>query len=388
MRITLVQPYITTKSIPKEYYNIQSFGLSAELIKRGFDVTILTTNLIRPEVRSYKDRLRRFEENMNGLKVVYIPTLATPGALPIFPTLPMEIIKSKPDIVQAAEDSQLATLSAVMCCKAARIPLAVYQGMYSFTYSHVHIRKLYSRTAGQVVYKLANAFVCKSNAAKEYVIAQGVRPERAHVVPVGFKKSNYSRLDDGSLQKYVKHSGGKILISVGRLNYEKGFDTAILAMKNVVKRFPDTSYVIFGDGPEHNKLTRLIEENGLTDNIFIVTEKILNTKMSFIYSGAYLHLIPSTYEIFNMTMLEALACGTPVIACKVGGMKDTIKHGATGFLFTPDSVDELTDYICELLEDEEKWKTLSRQAQTDMDNYDWAVIADRFMHTYEKMVCK
>lgn len=387
MRITLVQPYITTKAIAKQYYNVQSFGLASELCRIGHDVTILTSNLVRPEVRGVVDRRQRFEERSPaGFEIVYLPTIGDPGGIPLMPTLAREIAGSRPDIVQAAEDSHISSLIAVRWGKAHGVPTTIYQGMYSENLRHAGIRRAYAQTLGQVAYRDASAFICKSNAARSFVISRGVKPERAVVVPVGFKRSSYTRCEDDSLRRYFPAGKDKILLSVGRLVAEKGYDVALRAMKRIVGGYPEVGFVILGDGPEYDKLIGMAKDLDLVDHVRIVREKVLNTEMNHIYSSAYLYLIPSTYEIFNMTMLEALACGSPVLASREGGMQDVVRHGKTGFLFEKNSDEELAKYIEETLVSPDLRRSLSEEAMRDVSDYDWSTIAKRFEMLYKHLL--
>jgi glycosyltransferase involved in cell wall biosynthesis len=388
MRITLVQPYITTKATPKQYYNIQSFGLAAELCKLGHEVVILTSNLVRAEVRTLFDRRRRFVDDAPaGFKIIYLPTLAQPGGIPLMPTLAGEIHRSAPDVVQAAEDSQISSLIAVRWGKANRVPTTIYQGMYSEALRHARLRRAYAETLGRVVYRDASAFICKSNAARSFVIGRGVDPDRASVIPVGFKRSNYAKCEeDDALRGYFSSRKEKILLSVGRLVPEKGYDVALRAMKKLVGAHPEIGFVILGDGPEYDRLMGISLDLGISEDVRIVREKILNTEMNKMYGSAYLYLIPSTYEIFNMTMLEALACGSPVIASREGGMQDVVRNGETGFLFEKNDDNELAKRIEEAVVDPELRRTLSEHAMSDASNYDWSIIAKRFETLYKQLL--
>jgi len=124
----------------------------------------------------------------------------------------------------------------------------------------------------------------------------------------------------------------------------------------------------------------------LEGNVFIYTKPVPKEDMKLLYSSAYLYLIPSTYEIFNMTMIEALACGCPVIASREGGMRDVVKHGEFGFLFEKRNKSALAEYIKVLLKDEKKRNGFSKAAEKAMDDYDWSVLARKFDDVYKQLV--
>ncbi len=84
-----------------------------------------------------------------------------------------------------------------------------------------------------------------------------------------------------------------------------------------------------------------------------------------------------------MTMLESLACATPVIASKEGGMADTIIHGETGFLFDINKPRLLTRYVRELLENEPKYNYLKANAEKGSYQFDWNNLAPRYLAAYK-----
>jgi glycosyltransferase involved in cell wall biosynthesis len=389
MRITFLQPYLVTKPLTQEYYNIQAFGLATELVKLGHEVTILTSNPAISDGKAGIKRLSRMEEVINGFKVVYLPTLGDPFGIPLFPTLCREIFLTKPDVVQCAGAEQIATLVALLVCKLMRKPCVVYQGMYRTDMSHKFLRTLHYKTIGRILFSYADMFICKSTAAKEFILSHGTDPKRTIVIPVGLARESYHRVEPIALEKYTRgRRAEKVLLSVARLVPEKGLDTAILAVKEVVSEFPDVVYLIVGSGSQFSELSKLIKDNGLEGNVFIYTEPVPKEDMKLLYSSVYLYLIPSTYEIFNMTMIEALACGCPVIASREGGMQDVVKHGEFGFLFEKTNKSALAEYIKVLLKDEEKRNRFSKAAEKAMDDYDWSVLARKFDDVYRQLASR
>jgi len=387
MRITFLQPYLATKPLTRKYYNIQAFGLATKLVKLGHEVTILTSNPAISDGNAGIKRLCRMEEVINGFKVVYLPALGDPFGRPLLPTLCREILLTKPDVVQCAETGQIATFVALLMCKLMRKPCIVYQGMYRTDMSHKFLRTLYHKTVGRILFSYTDMFICKSTAAKEFVLSYGTHPKRTIVIPVGLARESYRRVEPITLEKYTRgRRAEKVLLSVARLVPEKGLDTAILAVKEVVSEFPDVVYLIVGSGSQFPELSKLIKDNGLEGNVFIYTKPVPKEDMKLLYSSAYLYLIPSTYEIFNMTMIEALACGCPVIASREGGMRDVVKHGEFGFLFEKRNKSALAEYIKVLLKDEKKRNGFSKAAEKAMDDYDWSVLARKFDDVYKQLV--
>lgn len=383
MKITLIQPYIAS-SLDRQFYNIQSFGLAKELVKHGYRVTILTSNLVWQSADTSFDPFKRYEEVIEGFKVVYLPTLGDPLRQPLMPTLIWELAKTEPDLVQAAGDFQFSTLATVIWSLFSTKPVFVYQGMYGYVSSLPWLHKLYLALLGKIVYQFTEGFVAKTRAAKEFLVSQGVKSNKIRVVPVGFEREKYSEANGEMLRKLTNINQGKILLNVGRLVPEKDQKTLVLAMEIISKRHPDTYLVILGDGPQKSNLSGLIKKKGLQKFVFIISPKIPNEKMNLVYSESFLCLIPATYEIFNMTMLESLACGRPVIACNTGGMADVIKHGVDGYLFDKHDYTAVAKYVCSLLEDQNRYREFCQNAKRESEKFDWEVLAKEFIEFYER----
>ncbi len=204
------------------------------------------------------------------------------------------------------------------------------------------------------------------------------------MIPVGFVRKRYYEAKGDILKKPTNIDQGKILLNVGRLAPEKDQKTLILAMEIVRKKHPDTYLVVLGDGSQKNNLLALIKKKDLQSCVFIVSQKIPNEKMNLVYSESFLCLIPATYEIFNMTMLECLACGRPVIACNTGGMRDVIKEGVDGYLFDKHDYTAVAKYVCVLLEDQDKYREFCSNAKRESERFDWQVLAKEFIEFYER----
>ena len=97
--------------------------------------------------------------------------------------------------------------------------------------------------------------------------------------------------------------------------------------------------------------------------------------------------MPSLFEPFGMTSQEAMACGTPVVASKFGGIRNTIKNAYNGFLVNPEDPREFADAILALLKDEKKCKEIGRNAyKVIIEEYSWEAIARRHLEFYEKFM--
>ena len=118
-----------------------------------------------------------------------------------------------------------------------------------------------------------------------------------------------------------------LLLYVGRLSAEKD----VARLKELFSVVPGMRLAIVGDGPLRAELERQFEG---TATVF--TGYMQGDELASAYASADLFVLPSRTETLGLVLLEAMAAGCPVVACRAGGVPDAIEHGVTGFLFDPD----------------------------------------------------
>jgi D-inositol-3-phosphate glycosyltransferase len=109
-------------------------------------------------------------------------------------------------------------------------------------------------------------------------------------------------------------------------------------------------------------------------------------KLPYYYSAAALVVMPSHYESFGMVALEAMACGTPVIASEVGGLAYLVKDGETGFTIPDGEPEELCEKISWLLNDPHLQQTMSQRAVEYAQDYAWEKIAAQIVEVYKSLL--
>ena len=109
-------------------------------------------------------------------------------------------------------------------------------------------------------------------------------------------------------------------------------------------------------------------------------------KLHYYYSAAEVLVMPSHYESFGMVALEAMACGTPVIASEVGGLAYLVRDGETGFTIPAEEPDALCEKLTWLLNDSELHQKMSRQAAEYAQDYAWEKIAKQIVNVYEGLL--
>jgi D-inositol-3-phosphate glycosyltransferase len=218
-----------------------------------------------------------------------------------------------------------------------------------------------------------------------HVISPGVDTERFHPIPKTHAKDNIGLGPDCC-----------IILFVGRIEPLKGIDSLLCAIAQVVTKMPDLRewlrVPIIGGDPdriheddEMIRLQELREELGIGDIVTFIGAKDQDL-LQYYYSAAEMVVMPSDYESFGMVALEAMACGTPVIASDVGGLSYLVKHGRTGYRVRARDSKALAAKIAHLLTDEGLRRRIGHRAACWAEAYAWPRIADRIEALYERVM--
>ena len=187
---------------------------------------------------------------------------------------------------------------------------------------------------------------------------------RISIAPMGVDKNVFSpnKYDKNIKKKYNITSS--FLLFVGRLVEKKGTNYAISAMPSVLKKYPDTKFIIIGEGPLENDLKNQVKRLNLENNI-IFTGGISNDELPKYYATADILLGPSITakngdsEGFGLIFVEALLCKCCVISSDLKAISDIIKNEETGIQVDVKNTELFADKIIELIEDENKRKKLA-----------------------------
>jgi len=150
--------------------------------------------------------------------------------------------------------------------------------------------------------------------------------------------------------------GGRWLVTVARLQEHKGMDTVIRALPAILAGAPDVRYAVAGAGPDRERLEQLAQELGVGDRVrFLggVGDQDLPAfyNLASVYVGASRRAGRLGVEGFGISLVEASACGLPVVAGNSGGIPDAVRDGETGFLVPPEDPAALAAAISRLLAD-------------------------------------
>ena len=186
---------------------------------------------------------------------------------------------------------------------------------------------------------------------------------------------------------------GPVLLFVGRIQRLKGADVAVRTLAHLDAEGYPASLVIVGgpSGPDGEaelaRLHELVEEHSLGARVrFVPAEP--HDHLATYYRAADACLVPSRSESFGLVALEAAACGTPVVAAAVGGLRSLVEHARTGFLVEGRDPAAYAAYVGEILDNTRLAQEMRRNAVASALGYRWSMTAARLRRIYADLAAR
>jgi D-inositol-3-phosphate glycosyltransferase len=215
------------------------------------------------------------------------------------------------------------------------------------------------------------------------------------VIPPGVDTTRFYPIPKDEAKEFIGiHPQGRMLLFVGRIEPLKGIDTlfravALLKQHGVMDKNPFYVAIIGGDpdadpddlSHEMGRLKELRQELAIEDLVAFLGKRDQDT-LQYYYSAAEAVIVPSHYESFGLVALEAMACGTPVVASETGGLVFLVRDGETGFHVPAADPEALCKSLERVLMDTDTRERLGDQAAAYARAYDWDIIAARLIDLY------
>ncbi len=216
----------------------------------------------------------------------------------------------------------------------------------------------------------------------------GASPDKIAIIPCGVNLDLFKPIDKEIARKELGLNHQKVILFVGRIEPLKGLEQLLGALTHIEGEKPPLLMIVGGD--EHSQgqvqmLQQRAKDLHIEDRVAFVGS-VAQEKLPLFYSAADICAIPSYYESFGMVALESLACGTPIVATNVGGMRSIIRHGEIGRVAKDNSPHNLASEISELLCRREDKDQIVRTRRDKMTEFSWATIADRILHEYNRLL--
>jgi glycosyltransferase involved in cell wall biosynthesis len=255
--------------------------------------------------------------------------------------------------------------------------------------------------------KLANT-IMKHQAKQEKTIAQNaaiiatisrysqakilqhyaIREERIRIVPNGVDIEKFCPKDEVVARHQFCLGKEPTVLFMGSLVPRKGLPYLVEAAKSLVKQQANVKFIIVGTGPMRTQIDQSLAEADLTGN-FVFLGNLKDTKLADAYNAADVFVLPSMQEGQGIVLLEAQACGKPVVAFNVGGVNEAVRNKETGFLLELGDTGGLADKLLLLLRDEGLRKKMGTAGRSFVSrNYTWDLCAQRMLNLYSEALSK
>ncbi len=195
-------------------------------------------------------------------------------------------------------------------------------------------------------------FLAISQSTREDLIARGIRSERVAVSECGVDHSVYR--PDPASRRYERPT----ILYLGRLKKYKSVQHMIEALPLIRQAVPTVRALIVGDGDHLPALRELTERLGQSDAVEFTGFVTLESKLEYL-RRSHLSIYPSPKEGWGITNIEANACGTPVVAANVPGLRDSVSDGVSGLLYEYGNIRQLADQVIELLSNSVRHQQMS-----------------------------
>jgi glycosyltransferase involved in cell wall biosynthesis len=346
--------------------------MSREFVKKGNEVHVFCANW--PENKPF--------EVIDGIKVHRLPWQIMISYTPIIFSLGKYLSKIDADIYHVHLPPPLMPEITRYIARKKRIPfvLSYHNDIVGRDFLTKALAWLYNRlvlgssldSANKIIVH-TEGYVKRSSCLERY-------KKKISIIPVGVDLDKFK----GKSQREMK------VVFVGLLNQMhryKGLDYLLKAMVKVVKKRPKAKLVVIGKGELKKEYEDLARDIGLGENVKFLGYVPWNRLVKE-YQSAKILVLPSTnkQEGFGCVVLEALACGTPVIVSDQVGLADMVKKTGVGKVVPAKDVDVLASKIDWLLGDMAAWRKMNKKAKQVIPRYDWKKISSEVLDVYKSLI--
>ncbi len=215
-----------------------------------------------------------------------------------------------------------------------------------------------------------------SQAFKAYV------PGKPEIIPCGV---DLNRFRPG-LSPLPEPKQGQTILFLGRLDARKGIEVLLKAMPEVLVSIPKARLIVVGKGPREKKARNMTHRLGLDKSVRFIGS-VERQDLPHFYAGCDVYCSPALGgETLGIVLLEAMACGVPVVASSIPGYDETIRHGIDGLLCPPGKPDAFAKAIIRLIQDRKLSEQLIANGLDRVRQYAWPVIGRRTLDYYREIL--
>ncbi|MCB0827993.1 MAG: glycosyltransferase family 4 protein [Solirubrobacterales bacterium] len=247
--------------------------------------------------------------------------------------------------------------------------------------SHIHgVERWISNRSDRVI-------ACSHFMREQIADIFAVSEERITVIPNGIDPDDMPVEDRDELARLRSEFAApdqSLVLLIGRLVYEKGFQLALEAMPRVIEAVPNTRFLVAGSGTHEAELHRQAEELGLMEHgTFLgwIGDDVLHS----LYRIAELTVVPSIYEPFGLVALEAMASECPCIAADTGGLREVVPVDGAGLRFRASDPEHLAEAAIQVLSDRNLSRRMVEEGLDHIQLFDWSDVARQTLALYGEL---
>jgi glycosyltransferase involved in cell wall biosynthesis len=356
------------------------------LSRLGYKVSVLTSKTFKQSERSTE-----------GIKVFSysILNLAERVGIP-YPVLSFKAYKNFVEVIRKCDIVHAhghAYMSSYIACKVAekyKKPFILTQHNTFIDYqSWLNlVEQINDWTVGRVVLKGSDRVITVSRKTMEYVLKLGADMSKTSVMHNGVDTTFFHPMNrEESRDKLGLPKNKTVILTIRRLVYKNGLDTFIESASLLTRDYPHLLFIVIGKGPNRKLIEKRVRELDIDDNVRLtgfVPEKLL----PLYYNAADYFVIPSSSgEGLPLVLLEAMACGLPVIATTVGGTPEIVKDMKNGVLVPPRNPKALAETISKFLSNKELGLAIGEEARNTVeDRFTWEENVRQLQNVYDEFL--
>lgn len=218
-----------------------------------------------------------------------------------------------------------------------------------------------------------------SQSTKKDLIKRGISAEQITVVECGIDEKTYSY--DASVKKYENPTA----LYLGRVKKYKSIQHLLEAWPKILAKAPNAKLQVVGSGDYLDSLKQMAQKLGISDSVELPGFVSKESKVER-FRKSWCTVYPSLKEGWGLTNIEANACGTPALAARVPGLRDSVSEGESGLLFEYGNIDEIAEKVIDVFTDQNLREKLSAGAREWAKKFNWDDSAGRMLALIEKIV--
>ncbi len=234
--------------------------------------------------------------------------------------------------------------------------------------------------AQHTLFRFCDRILCNSTAAARGLEKVGIRRQKLAVIPNAMPQAAFA----ATAPALAVVPGLVRVVMVARMNDPaKRHDVFLKAAARIAKRNPDVEFVLVGDGPLKAGLEQLARELGLGNKAMFLGDR---RDIPAVLASCQISVLSSDSESLSNAIMESMAAGLPVVACRVGGNEELVRDGETGFLVPAGDDEALADRIGRILLDESLRKKLGEAARADAQRFTVQKICAQYESFYMSLL--